>query len=92
MDELEETLKKDLSILGTAHSNIINALVSLKDYDGLDDEYAQLDLIAQALDDKGYEIENQLKKIIEEKEIEESKEERERERMEEDEAWREMKI
>lgn len=92
MDELEEILKKDLSILGTAHSNIINALVSLKDYDGLDDEYAQLDLIAQALDDKGYEIENQLKKIVEEKETEESKEERERERMEEDEAWREMKI
>ena len=87
----EEKLRKDLKILGDVHRNIINSLIILRDYDGLDKEYEQLDIIAQTLDEKGYEVEDQILKIVEEKEAEESKEERKRERMEEDEAWREMK-
>lgn len=62
MEELEIELKD----LENAQNDIVSAINDLKDVDGLDEEYKELDLILQRIEDKMLDIRIELKNLEDE--------------------------
>lgn len=65
MEDLE-IIEVEIKDLKNAYTNIVEAINNFKDVDGLDEEYKQLDLIAQAIDDKRLELECEEENLKEE--------------------------
>lgn len=74
----------DIDVLNNAYTNICEALAYLRDYNGLDNEYTELDLISQAIEDELAEVERKNKMIEEEHEYEMNKDEWEEEKKQEE--------
>jgi len=69
-----ENIKIDIQDLKNAYDNILKAINDLSEVDGLDEEYKQLDLIAQTIDDKRIELEAELENLEEEAYLQENEE------------------
>ena len=61
-----EEIKVDILNIKDAYDNILKAINDLADVDELDEEYKQLDYIAQALDEKRIDLEAELENLEEE--------------------------
>ena len=83
-----EEIKVDILNIKDAYDNILKAINDLADVDGLDEEYKQLDLMAQTIDDKRIELEAELENLEEEAYLQENEEQWKSEQKErENEYW-----
>ena len=90
MSEIE-ILEIELKDLENAENDIVSAMNNLKSIDGLDDEYTQLDLILQAIDDKKTDIRVEINNLKEESYYKENEEIWKAEKREQEyEYWREV--
>lgn len=61
-----EQIRVDIGDLENAYTNVIEAMNNINDVEGLDEEYRQLDLIAQAIDKKKLDLQTELDYLEEE--------------------------
>lgn len=64
-NELEQ-IEVDLEDLKNAYNDVISAMNNLKDIEGLDEEYKQLDVILGILDDKRIDLEEKYERLEDE--------------------------
>lgn len=88
MDDIEQ-IKVQIQDLTNAKTNIIEAMNNIKDVDGLDAEYTNLDVILQTIDDKKADLQTAYDKLEEEAYYQENEEQWKAEKAEElREYWR----
>lgn len=78
----KENLEVDIENIKDAYDKLIQAMNDIVDVDGLDEQYQDLERIADDLDNERINLEIALEKIEEENEFEENKEQWEKERQE----------
>lgn len=76
-----EVLQVQIKDLENAYTNIIEAMNNIKDVDGLDKEYSNLDIMAQKIDERKLELETELKNLEEEAYYKENEEQWQAERL-----------
>lgn len=69
-----EQIQIDITDLKEAYNNLIQALNNLKDVEGIDEEYKQLDIITEAIDNKRISLEAELENLEEEAYLQENEE------------------
>ena len=90
MSEIE-ILEIELKDLKNAIDNIISAINNIKDVDGLDEEYKQLDIILSTFEEKKSDIAKEIELLEEETFFKENEEQWKKEIInQENEYWREV--
>lgn len=83
-----EEIEVQITDLKNAYNDILSAINNLKDVEGLDAEYEQLNTIADAIDERGTDLEKELEELKEQQYIKEHEEEWKAEKRElENEYW-----
>lgn len=76
-----EVLEVQIKDLENAYTNIIEAMNNIKDIDGLDEEYSNLDIMAQKIDERKSDLETELENLEEEAYCKENEEQWQTERL-----------
>ena len=91
MEDLE-IIEVEIKDLKNAKTNIIEAMNNLKDVDGLDDEYKQLDIILEAIDDKRIDLESEEEDLKEQLHYDTHKQQWQKEKRQQDLEYESIKL
>ena len=91
MEDLE-IIEVEIKDLKNAYANIIEAMNNLKDVDGLDEEYKQLDIILEAIDDKRIDLESEEEDLKEQQCYQSNKKQWKKEKRQQDLEYESIKL
>lgn len=91
MEDLE-IIEVEIKDLKNAYANIIEAMNNLKDVDGLDEEYKQLDIILEAIDDKRIDLESEEEDLKEQQCYKANKKQWQKEKRQQDLEYESIKL
>lgn len=91
MEDLE-IIEVEIKDLKNAYANIIEAMNNLKDVDGLDEEYKQLDIILEAIDDKRIDLESEEEDLKEQQCYQSNKKQWQKEKRQQDLEYESIKL
>lgn len=83
MEERIEWLEADIQNLKDAYSELVKAMNNIVEIDALDEQYKELELIADEIDDERLNLEIELEQLQEEQFLEENQEQWQKEKQEE---------